>query len=237
MPIYSECRCIEETLHKVLKEAVDNLKDIKVGDTTKKEHEREDKLKEPLEALAKLSAMMSPEQLKTMRDTILATVPISEEEKIFQDLDRYLQECKCPSDVHIDWHKFPYGQATTPSSGKGAFKKKMSSLPIDEAEKISSEIRRFGTKMKEALDNPVTFTNILNHPNISGDQTKVSWGNTRDVLKDLGYITQAEIDNVSQLNKKFIASGGADLLFNQQNSFLAIREAKAMPRKPFKESR
>lgn len=237
MPIYSECKCIEETLHKVLKEAVDNLKLSKVGDTTQKEQERENKLKEPLEALAKLSTMMSPDDLKKMRDTILATVPISEEEKTFQDLDKYLESCLCPSDIHIDWHKFPYGQIAAKTGERGAFKKKVAALPTEELVKITSEIRSFGAKMKEALENPVTFTNLLNHPTIAGDQTKLSWGRTRDVLKDLGYITQSEIDNASTLNKKFMTAGGADLIFQQENDFLNLRSAKAIPRKPFRESR
>lgn len=238
MPIYDSCKCLSEDLHAILKKSVDNLKSIELGDTSKKEQERENKLKEPLEALAKLASMMSPDDLKKTRDTILATVPISTEEKLFQDLDLYLESCRCPSDIHIDWHKFPYGQVTAAKTeGRGTFKKKVAALPTEELVSITSTIRSFGNKMKEALENPVTFTNILNHPTIGGDQTKLSWGRTRDVLKDLGYITQAEIDSASSLNKKFMTAGGADLIFQQENDFLNLRTAKAIPRKAFKESR
>lgn len=227
MTTYPECKCIDKNLQSHLQDAINCLKNSKLGDITTIQNEREKKLREPLEALDKLSSILPAEQIKAMRDSILKSVPVSEDEKLFVDLDNFLKSCTCDETTHIDWRKFPYGAVAEAKAGgtRKPFAKKVANLPTEELANITGKILGYNKRFKSVLDDPVTEVYFKNK---YGSEKDITAGNVRGALVELGIMSAEERKEWYELNKKLIDAGGPDLVFRADNEFLNIRKLKGL---------
>lgn len=218
-----ECRCLPQSLHEILKKSVDSLKDIQLAGVSSKIEER-NKIVDDL--------VSSMERMGTSVDKakILAGLPILPEEKMFNDLDRFLEACRCKEGVDFKWDEFPYhitGLKVGSVGDRRTKTEKLATLPPSmiadrqHLETVSAKVYDWYVDrggMKELCEK---------HPGEA-----LSWEDIRKEAIAADIVSKDDMDKFLRVNKEVAKTAGYDYAVALSNILYRIRKEEGCPIKP-----
>lgn len=195
MPL-KECACLPKPLELLMREAAALLKKEKVSDAVMADAEAKSlELKSHLEGLEKLGVKVTPELLAQVESTAKP-----DSVRLFEDLDKYIDSCKCGESEQFEWRSFPYHEIgyRAPKTPKVSASGEACTLSAEEKNDIELRLKHIADKYIYSLRDPVFLAEMKNK---YGEEL-ITGSNVRHEIVTQGRISKDEMNEFYELAHK-----------------------------------